>query len=139
MRYEGWLFFQSTFQVKLRTKFVAFHTGDLNSLLDTQRKTGVPFPEAQIWSVTTARHWPLTVRCMLMLRCMDVFRFLFSQVCDALRTMHSCRVMHRDIKPGNIFLTESRQVKLGRSGSRQILQVRLIQSPHSLFLSPCLT
>ena len=37
---------------------------------------------------------------------LDELRRLFSQVCDALATVHDKRVVHRDLKPGNIFIAE---------------------------------
>jgi len=40
----------------------------------------------------------------------------FYQIADAVRVMHECRVMHRDIKPQNIFLTEEGHIKLGDLG-----------------------
>jgi eukaryotic-like serine/threonine-protein kinase len=37
---------------------------------------------------------------------------IFSQVCDALTGVHAQNIVHRDIKPGNIIISESGQVKL---------------------------
>lgn len=38
------------------------------------------------------------------------------QVVDALRHMHSMRILHRDIKPANIFLDQDDNVKIGDLG-----------------------
>ena len=40
----------------------------------------------------------------------------FLQVADALKHMHSRRIMHRDLKPANIFLTVEAEVKVGDLG-----------------------
>ncbi len=41
---------------------------------------------------------------------------LMTQVCEALEHAHGLGVIHRDIKPGNIWLTESGEAKLGDFG-----------------------
>lgn len=40
----------------------------------------------------------------------------FSQVCSAVKYIHSKRILHRDIKPANIFMTSDGCVKLGDFG-----------------------
>lgn len=40
----------------------------------------------------------------------------FTQVCSAVRYIHSKRILHRDIKPANIFMTSDGCVKLGDFG-----------------------
>jgi len=77
-------------------------SGDLCKLLDEARKAKQTFIEADIW-------------------------FYFIQICDALRLMHSCRVMHRDIKPSNIFLSGGRIVKVGDLGLGRYLSSKTNQ------------
>lgn len=46
---------------------------------------------------------------------------ILCQVCLALETVHSRKVIHRDVKSHNIFLTNDHQVKLGDFGVSKIL------------------
>lgn len=59
--------------------------GDISNIIDQARRTNRRISEMDIWNY-------------------------FAQICDALRTMHACRVMHRDIKPSNVFLTSNKRV-----------------------------
>jgi len=53
----------------------------------------------------------------------DVIWSYFVQIMHALEFIHSHRIIHRDVKPSNIFITESGQVKLGDLGiSRKLSQ-----------------
>jgi len=65
--------------------------GDLGGLIKQAATAGAPLAEAQVW-------------------------IYFAQVADALRYMHSQRVMHRDIKPANVFIMDSGVLKLGDLG-----------------------
>ena len=47
----------------------------------------------------------------------------FVQIAFALEYLHGCNVLHRDVKPGNIFLSHSGEVaKLGDLGNTRILE-----------------
>jgi serine/threonine protein kinase len=46
---------------------------------------------------------------------------IFAQVACALRHVHGCRILHRDLKSPNIFLTKDGVVKLGDFGISKIL------------------
>ena len=56
--------------------------GDLSKLIRANSKAGTPLGEAAVW-----RH--------------------FEQIADALNHMHERRVMHRDVKPANVFISEN--------------------------------
>mmetsp|Transcript_12125 Transcript_12125/g.10446 ORF Transcript_12125/g.10446 Transcript_12125/m.10446 type:complete len:134 (-) Transcript_12125:1260-1661(-) len=48
-------------------------------------------------------------------------RYYLRQIIEGLRYMRNCLVIHRDLKPGNIFLDEKMQVKIGDFGLAAIL------------------
>lgn len=52
--------------------------------------------------------------------------YLLSQVCDALREAHQAELIHRDIKPGNIFAAE----RGGRYDVAKLLDFGLVKSLH---------
>jgi NIMA (never in mitosis gene a)-related kinase len=47
---------------------------------------------------------------------------IFSQICLAIRHVHSKRILHRDLKTQNVFLTKQRKVQLGDFGISRVLQ-----------------
>ncbi|XP_075736356.1 serine/threonine-protein kinase Nek7 isoform X2 [Rhipicephalus microplus] len=65
--------------------------GDLARFIKCFRQHGKLIPELTIWKY-------------------------FSQVCAALKHMHLKRIMHRDVKPANVFITIDGRVKLGDLG-----------------------
>jgi len=65
--------------------------GDLAHLCRQMKTQKAAFMEEQVWAI-------------------------FIQVSDALDYMHKRRIMHRDIKPGNVFLFKDGIVKLGDLG-----------------------
>jgi serine/threonine protein kinase len=73
--------------------------GDLGRLIETMREHGTRFAEADVW------------------RYVD-------QISSALLKCHSSRIMHRDIKPTNLFLTGSGDLKLGDLGLGRLLSSR---------------
>ncbi|NXH40846.1 NEK3 kinase, partial [Dicaeum eximium] len=51
----------------------------------------------------------------------DTILHWFVQICLAVKHIHDKRVLHRDIKSKNVFLTQSGKVKLGDFGSARLL------------------
>eukprot|EP00199_Chlamydomonas_sp_CCMP681_P007006 CAMPEP_0119109734 /NCGR_PEP_ID=MMETSP1180-20130426/22781_1 /TAXON_ID=3052 ORGANISM="Chlamydomonas cf sp, Strain CCMP681" /NCGR_SAMPLE_ID=MMETSP1180 /ASSEMBLY_ACC=CAM_ASM_000741 /LENGTH=302 /DNA_ID=CAMNT_0007095665 /DNA_START=161 /DNA_END=1069 /DNA_ORIENTATION=+ len=78
-------------------------SGDLQHLLRERVVTGVPFPYDQVW-------------------------IMFSQICHALHHMHTRRMMHRDLKPGNIFVAQDGALKLGDLGLSRYFSSRTLQA-----------
>lgn len=50
------------------------------------------------------------------------------QICHALGMLHGHKILHRDIKPKNIFLTAADQVKLGDLGCSKLVKVGLART-----------
>lgn len=73
---------------------------DLNKLIKAQQKENKFFPEEKILD------W-------------------FCQICLAVKHMHDKKILHRDLKSGNIFLTKSGIVKLGDFGISKTLNSTL--------------
>ena len=71
--------------------------GDLGQKIEKQKKAKVPFSEAQILDYIT-------------------------QICLALQHIHKKKIIHRDLKSGNIFLMKSGIVKVGDFGIAKGLQ-----------------
>ena len=82
--------------------------GDLASKIKSQRST--PFPEDFILSV-------------------------FVQLCLALKHVHDRKVIHRDLKPQNVFLMQSGNVKLGDFGIAKVLS-RTVEQAKTLVGTP---
>ena len=70
--------------------------GDLASRIKTSKSKGYHFPEAQIW------RW-------------------FMQICIALNYIHENKIIHRDLKSHNIFLTKTGDIKIGDFGICRVL------------------
>lgn len=62
--------------------------GDLLGRITAHSKARTSFPETQLWRI-------------------------FIQMTAGLKALHDSKILHRDIKCANIFLTESNEVKLG--------------------------
>lgn len=69
--------------------------GDLGQAIKVARDSSTPFPE-------------------------DDILVWFAQIASALEFVHSKKVLHRDIKAQNIFLTKDRVAKLGDFGIAKV-------------------
>eukprot|EP01012_Entosiphon_sulcatum_P034012 TRINITY_DN43079_c0_g1_i1.p1 TRINITY_DN43079_c0_g1~~TRINITY_DN43079_c0_g1_i1.p1 ORF type:complete len:458 (-),score=77.69 TRINITY_DN43079_c0_g1_i1:231-1580(-) len=107
-----------SFQVK-ETLFIIMEYadgGDLHTVIRAQRKkktedgTQIWLPEQQVL------HW-------------------FSQLCLAIKYLHERRVMHRDLKAQNVFLTRANVVKLGDFGIARVMQNTLAMA-HTICGTP---
>ena len=74
--------------------------GDLNKKILEMKKKEIYFSEDTIWN------W-------------------FTQICLALKHVHDRKVIHRDLKTQNIFLTNEGKVKLGDFGIAKPLMMTL--------------
>lgn len=89
--------------------------GDLASAIKKKQSLGTRFSEDEIM------HW-------------------FIQICVALNYIHSMRIMHRDLKSSNVFLTANNCVKIGDFGISKVLQgtleaaVTVVGTPY--YMSP---
>lgn len=71
--------------------------GDMYGKIANQKKTGKGFPENMILD------W-------------------FVQICLAIKHMHDRKILHRDLKTQNVFLTSKGEVKIGDFGISRVLQ-----------------
>lgn len=46
----------------------------------------------------------------------ETYLAIFMQICKAVEVLHDLNVIHRDIKPDNIFLNKNGYIKLGNFG-----------------------
>eukprot|EP00191_Tetraselmis_sp_GSL018_P022066 CAMPEP_0177627202 /NCGR_PEP_ID=MMETSP0419_2-20121207/31074_1 /TAXON_ID=582737 /ORGANISM="Tetraselmis sp., Strain GSL018" /LENGTH=487 /DNA_ID=CAMNT_0019128333 /DNA_START=1440 /DNA_END=2900 /DNA_ORIENTATION=- len=83
--------------------------GDLAGLIKKQKHSRKPFDELQVWKY-------------------------FIQIARGISALHEMRVLHRDIKPGNIFVGDDEVLKIGDLGIAKLLKGSMaktqIGTPH---------
>lgn len=72
---------------------------DLDSRLAAKRRTGSSLREETVWAY-------------------------FIQIVLGLKSLHQAGVLHRDLKPQNLFLMDDHQVKIGDLGCSKVLKRR---------------
>lgn len=77
--------------------------GDLQTKINNAKKTNRPFKEADIWSI-------------------------FYQMVLGLNALHQKKIVHRDIKCANVFLTKDGTVKLGDLNVSKIAKAGIMQT-----------
>ena len=75
--------------------------GDLNTFIQNQKKLKKYLPEKDIWN-------------------------FFIQISLGLAYIHSKKILHRDLKPMNIFLTKKNEIKIGDLGVAKFLSTNSI-------------
>jgi serine/threonine protein kinase len=85
----------------------ALNHPNICTIHDVDEQDGHPFIVMELMKGRTLRHC-LTVRALKVHELVDVG----SEIADALHAAHSKGIVHRDIKPGNIFLTDRNHVKI---------------------------
>lgn len=86
----------ATKQNKLKIVMEYAECGDLSKAIATRRNERKPFEESQILD------W-------------------FTQICLAMKHVHDRKILHRDIKGQNIFITKANTLKLGDFGIARVL------------------
>ena len=83
--------------------------GDFSSIVKKQQSLRKPFPETEIWNY-------------------------FIQIARGIGALHGMKVLHRDIKPGNIMVAEGRRLTIGDLGIAKFLKSNMaktqIGTPH---------
>lgn len=77
--------------------------GDLMAKIDSYKKTRTSMPEEECWSYLT-------------------------QLVGAVQALHELKIVHRDIKCANIFLTKEGQLKLGDLNVSKVAKMGLLRT-----------
>ncbi len=75
-------------------------------VLDYGEEAGVPYLVLEYIQGQTLQAWIEKIPSL------EVIRFVFAQLCDALEVVHRAGLLHRDLKPENVMLTKENTVKL---------------------------
>ena len=82
---------------------------------------------------------PLTAYCESHALNVDRKLDLFLQICDAVQYAHRCLTIHRDLKPGNILVTEAGAVKLLDFGIAKLIDAESTLPEEGALTVPILT
>jgi NIMA (never in mitosis gene a)-related kinase len=77
--------------------------GDLQSKIDSHKQRGEFVPECEIWSI-------------------------FRQMVQGLRALHRHKIVHRDIKNANVFLSKDGTVKMGDLNVSKVAKFGLMKT-----------
>ena len=102
------------------------HTGAVQILDDDITADGAPFLVMELLEGESLDHWMARVKERLPLA--DVLA-VADQTLDVLSAFHAVNVIHRDIKPGNLFVTKTGQVKVLDFGLARLRDPRVAGAP----------
>jgi NIMA (never in mitosis gene a)-related kinase len=77
--------------------------GDLGNVVEKAQKSRKFLREDEIWSY-------------------------FIQMCNGLQALHSAGILHRDLKPKNIFLSDSNQLLIGDLGCSKVVKAGMART-----------
>ncbi|ATZ18599.1 serine/threonine protein kinase [Williamsoniiplasma somnilux] len=62
----------------------------------------------------------------------EEFKYYYLQICEGLSEIHDAGIIHRDIKPGNIMITETETVKISDFGISRLRSILNKETPNNI-------